>query len=67
MDGSVRAWHLDLAALERVGQPVRAHQGWVRALHYDADNEVLVSCGDDGHVKVVGEMTLYNYMYGTLA
>ena len=54
MDGSVRAWQLELAALERVGQPVGAHQGWVRALHYDVDNEVLVSCGDDGHVKVVG-------------
>ena len=51
MDGSVRAWHLDLASLTAVGKPVQAHQGWTRALHYDTRSDAIVSCGDDGHVK----------------
>ena len=51
MDGSVRAWHLELASLTAAGRPVRAHQGWTRMLHYDVESDLLVSCGDDGHVK----------------
>lgn len=51
LDGALRAWRLTLASVKRVNEPMKAHQGWSRAIHYDLKNGYVASCGDDGHVK----------------
>eukprot|EP00930_Biecheleria_cincta_P025849 TRINITY_DN18331_c0_g1_i1.p1 TRINITY_DN18331_c0_g1~~TRINITY_DN18331_c0_g1_i1.p1 ORF type:complete len:504 (-),score=89.46 TRINITY_DN18331_c0_g1_i1:410-1834(-) len=51
IDGSVKAWKLEVASCEAVGEPVQAHGGWSRALDYDTTTGFVASCGDDGHVR----------------
>lgn len=55
---SRRTRHISTASLELKATKENAHNGWVMSVGYNSDGDKIVSCGQDGTIKVWDADTL---------